>query len=124
MPGPFAGLSVWAGLFASASAQALLVFAPLSVWRDGTGPLRAIRSAVREGASRFWPVVLLLLTVMLVHRPIEYLIAQPDRVVMKFRPELIFYVLIGGIVVEVITSFFLFAATTGLAASRREDPFI
>jgi hypothetical protein len=112
-----------AGLVAGACAQALLVYAPVCVWRDGVGPVAALRRGFHEGRTRFFPTVLLVLTVMLAHRPIEYMLSQPRNVVLKFRPELVFYLLVAGIILEVITSFVLFASTTGLAVSRREDPF-
>jgi len=51
------------------------------------------------------------------------LLAQPDRVVLKFKPELVLYLLAGGVAVELITSYLLFAATTALVLSRREDAF-
>jgi len=112
-----------AGLVASAAAQALLVYAPVCLWRNGGGPLSALGAAVAEGRRRFMPTLLLVLTVVLVHRPIAYLLEQPDRVALKFRPELVFQLLAVGIVLEVVTSFLLFASTAGIAISRREDPF-
>jgi len=121
--GPAQGALAMAGLLASACAQALLVYAPVCVWRSGLGPIAALGAAVREGRRRFLPTVLLVLTVVLAHRPIEYMLSQPDRLVLKFRPELVFYLLAAGIVLEVVTSFILFAATAGLAISSREDPF-
>lgn len=119
----FAGPLEMAGLVAGACAQALLVYAPVCVWRDGAGPVGALRAGVREGITRFYPTVLLVLTVTLAHRPIEYMLSQPRNVVLKFQPELVFYLLAAGIILEVLTSFLLFASTTGLAVSRREDPF-
>ena len=83
----------------------------------------ALRAGAREGIARFFPTLLVVLTVTLAHRPIEYMLSQPNNVVLKFKPELVFYLLAAGIVLEVLTSFLLFASTTGLALSRREDPF-
>jgi hypothetical protein len=112
-----------AGLVAAAAAQAILVYAPVCLWRKGGGPLGALRSAFSEGRRRFLPTFLLVLTVVLAHRPIEYMLERPDRLALKFRPELVFQLIAAGVVLEVVTSFFLFAATAGLAISRREDPF-
>ena len=97
--------------------------AAIEVLEENYGRLAALGAAVREGRQRFLPTLLLVLSVVLAHRPVEYMLSQPDRVVLKFRPELVFYLLVAGIVLEVVTSFVLFASTTGLAISSREDPF-
>jgi hypothetical protein len=124
-----AGLNnVWAGrllgftgLLVSLVAQVLLVYSLLVVRREGCGPVRAIRRSVSIGLSRFWPTLFVVFTIYLVHRPIDALLMYPDKVVLKFRPELVFFLLLGGVILELVTSFVLFASTTALALSRRDE---
>jgi len=118
-----AGLFTLAGALGSVAIQALLVYALLFIRTAGSGPLGALRRSAACGRSRFAVTVLILLTVVLAHLPIDSLLGQPDKVVLKFKPELVLYLLAAGVVVELITSYVLFAATTSLVLSRREDPF-
>lgn len=114
----------FAGLVAGLVCQVLLVYSLLILRREGCGPLRAIRRSVQVGKSRFWPTLLIVFSVYLVHRPVDGLLSYPDKVVLKFRPELVFFLLLGGIVLELVTTFVLFASTTALAISKREDSFV
>jgi hypothetical protein len=123
--------NVWAGralgfvgLVAGLVCQVLLVYSLLILRREGCGPLRAIRRSVQVGISKFWPTLLIVFSVYLVHRPFDGLLSYPDKVVLKFRPELVFFLLLGGIVLELVTTFMLFASTTALAISKREDSFV
>lgn len=114
------GLLTLAGLVATAALQALLVYAPLFVRTHGAGPFSALRRSVGLGRRRFAPTAMIVLTVILVHQPIDFLLRQPDRVVVKFQPELVIYLLLAGVVLELLTAFLLFSSTAGLALSRRE----
>ena len=111
------------GLLVGLVAQVLLVYSMLVVRREGGGPVRAIRRSISIGLSRFWSTLFVVFTVYLAHWPIDALLAHPDKVVLKFRPELVFFLLLGGIVLELVTSFLLLASTTALALSRRDGEF-
>jgi len=120
--------NVWAGrllgffgLLVGLTAQVLLVYSLLVVRREGCGPVRAIRKSVSIGLSRFWPTLFVVFSIYLVHRPIDALIQYPDKVVLKFRPELVFFLLLAGVILELVTSFVLFASTTALSLSRRDE---
>lgn len=108
------------GLALSMAAQALLVYALVYIRTRTRNPFAAIRHSVALGRSRFFVTALLIATVMIVHAPLNYVIAHADGLAIKFRPELVLYVLIVGVVVELVTNLMLFAATTSVALSRRE----
>jgi hypothetical protein len=120
---PIARLVNLAGALGSVAVQALMVYALLFIRTAGSGPVDALRRSAACARPRFAVTALLLLTVVLAHLPIDSLLAQPDKVVLKFKPELVLYLLAAGVVVELITSYILFAATTSLVLSRREDAF-
>jgi hypothetical protein len=111
----------FSGLLAGLTAQVLLVYSLLAIRREGCGPLRAIRRSVSVGLSRFLPTLFVVFSIYLVHRPIDALLQYPDKVVLKFRPELVFFLLLAGIILELVTSFVLFATTTALSLSRRDE---
>ena len=120
--------NVWAGrllgfsgLLVGLTAQVLLVYSLLVVRREGCGPFRAIRKSVSIGLRRFWPTLFVVFSIYLVHRPIDALIQYQDKVVLKFRPELVFFLLLAGVILELVTSFVLFASTTALSLSRRDE---
>jgi len=109
------------GVAAVVCAQAFLVYAPFHVVAHAENPIAAIAKSVRFGRRRFGLTVLVLATVVLIHWPIDALLRYPDKVVLKFHPELVFFLLAAGIVVELFTSYFLFASTTSLATGGRKE---
>jgi len=117
------GLITLAGILASLGLQSLLIYAPMFVRTESRGARGALRRSIKYARTRFTQTAMVLLTVVLIHQPIDYLLRQPDKVVLKFRPELVIYLLIAGIVIELATTYLLFSATTGMALSRREDSF-
>jgi hypothetical protein len=117
MPGKAIGM---VGQLLGFGAQAFLIYSLVSLRRGSAGPLRAVRDGIATGRRRFWPTMWVVVTVFLVHWPINALLAHPDKVVLKFSPELVFYLMMAGVVLELITNYFIFSATTALAISRRE----
>lgn len=111
------------GLVVSVALQSLLVYAPMFVRTESRGAFAALGRSIRFAGRRMVQTAMILLTAVLAHQPIDYLLRQPDKVALKFRPELIIYLLVAGIVVELFTTYLLFSATTGMALSRREDNF-
>jgi len=109
------------GVAAIVCAQALLVYAPFHVVAHAENAVAAIVHSIRSGRRRFGVTVLILATVVIIHWPIDALLRHPDKVVLKFRPELVFFLLAAGIVVEMFTSYFLFASTTSLATGGRKE---
>jgi hypothetical protein len=99
----------------TACAQALLVYAPVVLRMRGGGPLSAIRSSARYAHRNFLATALLIGTVLLVHLPIDAMIANADVIAARFRPEVVFQLMMGSVVLEVITALFLFAGVAALA---------
>jgi hypothetical protein len=98
--------------------QALLVYSLAMLRRVGPHPIAAIAASARFALKHFYLTALIVLTVLLVHLPIDFLLGQPDKIVLKFRPELVFALLLVGILVEIATSFFMYSTTTMLATKK------
>lgn len=120
--------NVWGSRLLSASGviigmvfQVLLVYSLLFLRTGGRRAFGAIKQSVVYAGERFWLTFLLVLTVYLVHRPIDYLLNRPDNVVLKFDPEMVFFLLLSGIVLELVTSYMLFSCTASVVLSKRED---
>lgn len=99
----------------TACAQALLVYAPVALRLRGGNPLSAIRTSARYALRNFGATALLVLTVLLIHLPLDGLLGRADIVAARFHPEAVFQLMLGSIVLEVITAFVLFAGVVGLA---------
>jgi hypothetical protein len=99
----------------TACVQALLLYAPVVLRLRGGGPLAAIRTGARYALRHFAATVLLVGTVLFVHAPLDALLANADRVALRFHPEAVFYVMLLSIALEVLTAFILFAGLVGLA---------
>ena len=52
---------------------------------------------------------------MLAHVPLDALIAKSGDIVARFRPEVVFQLLIASVLLEVVTALVLFAGTVSLA---------
>lgn len=99
----------------TASAQALLLYAPIVLRLQGGGPLGAVRNSIRYALRHFGATAMLVATVLLVHIPLDTLIANSESIVARFRPEAVFQLLIASAVLEAATAFVLFAGAVALA---------
>jgi hypothetical protein len=99
----------------TAAVQAFLVYAPVALRLRGGGPLAAIRGSARYAMQHFGATAMLVATVLLVHLPLDGLIANADVIAARFHPEAVFQLMVGSVVLEMITAFVLFAGTVGLA---------
>jgi len=113
--GPAARVVTFAGLAAVACVQALLIYAPVVLRLRGGSALAAIRSSAQYASRRFVATALVILTILLIHAPVDFLLSQSDRVALRFHPEMLFYLLAGGAVLEMFTAYLLFASIAGLA---------
>ncbi|HXV14282.1 MAG TPA: hypothetical protein VEC56_08745, partial [Candidatus Krumholzibacteria bacterium] len=114
-PGMITRGATLAVIAVTAGVQALLVFAPVALRLRGGGPFAAIRSSARYALRRFGATAMLVATVLLVHLPLDGLIANTDVIAARFHPEAVFQLMLASVVLEVITAFVLFAGTVGLA---------
>ena len=101
--------------------QALTVYSLYFLVTRTGNPITAISESVRFGRSHLGMTSALVVTVFLIHLPVDYLTQRADRVVLKFNPELVFVLLAVGIVFEIATSYFLFASTTSAAAGVKRE---
>ncbi len=108
-------LATLAVIAVTACAQALLVYAPAIVRLRGVGALPAIRSSVRYAQRNFISTALVIGTVLLAHVPLDGLIANADALAARFRPEIVFHLMIGSIVLEIVTAYVLFAGVVAIA---------
>jgi len=99
----------------TACAQALLIYAPAILRLRGGNAMGAIRGSVHYGRRMFIPTALVITTVLLVHLPADALIASADVLAARFRPEMVFHLMVGSVVLEVVTAFLLFAGVVALA---------
>jgi hypothetical protein len=63
---------------------------------------------------------LLVLTVLVIHLPVDFLLQRSDKLVLKFDPSIVVMLLMAGIVVEIVTNYFLFASTTFVVVEGRK----
>jgi hypothetical protein len=101
--------------------QVFMVYSLYFVITRTANPLGAIASSIRMGRRRLVVTALIIVTVVLIHLPLDALTQRADKVVLKFNPELVFVILAIGIAVEIFTNYFLFAATTSLATGGRGE---
>jgi hypothetical protein len=104
-----------AGIALIASVQALMLYAPIVLRIRGGGAVSALRASARYARHNFAATAMLVTTVLVVHTPLDALIANADSIATQFRPEAVFQLMIGSIVLEVMTAFLLFAGAVGLA---------
>jgi hypothetical protein len=126
--GSAAVANVWASRMAWIGGVAIvLAFQVLTIYSlyflvtQTVNPLAAIAASVRFGRSHVLLTSSLVLTVFLIHLPVDYLAQRADRVVHKFNPELVFVLLAVGVVLEIVTNYFLFASTTSVAADVKGE---
>ena len=110
-----------AGVVAIVVVQSLIVYSVYFLVVRTANPLEALAASVGFGRRHLGLTSFVVSTVFLIHLPIDYLVQRADKVVQKFDPELVFVLLAAGIVVEIATSYFLFAATTSVVAGGRPE---
>jgi hypothetical protein len=110
-----------AGVAVVVVVQSLIVYSVYFLVVRTANPVKAVSASVSFGRRHLGLTSLIVFTVFLIHLPIDYLAQRADRVVLKFDPGLVFVLLAVGIVVEIATSYFLFAATTSVAAGGRPE---
>lgn len=109
-----------AGLAAQILVQAFLIYSLYFLVTLTSSPLEAVSQSIRLGRRRLVLTAMLVLTVVFIHFPVDFLLQRADKVVLKFDPELVTALLTAGIVVEIITNYFLFASTTYVAAGFKK----
>jgi hypothetical protein len=114
-PGLPTRAAVVASVALTACAQTFLVYTPVVLRLRGGGALPAVRSSVRYAARNFAPTLLVVVTVLAIHAPVDFLLARSDGIASRFQPELVFHLLLASALLEMFTAYFLFAATTALA---------
>jgi hypothetical protein len=102
----------------TAAAQTLLVYAPVALRLHGAGAWNALKAGARHARRNFLATGLLVVTVLIIHLPLDFLLARADRVAARFHPETILYLMMGSVGLEMITAYILFASVTELALSR------
>jgi hypothetical protein len=114
-PGPASRIALMVAILLVASAQAFLVYAPVVLRLRKVGAFGALRASARYTWRHFGATALVLATVLAAHTPLDALIGTSHRVALAFRPELVYYLMLGSIALEVITAYVLFASVVGLA---------
>lgn len=110
-----------AGVAVVVVVQALIVYSVYFLVVRTANPFEAVSESVSFGRRHLGITSLIVFTVFVIHLPIDYLAQRANQVVLKFDPQLVFVLLAAGIVVEIVTSYFLFAATTSVATGGRPE---
>lgn len=105
--------------FIGFGARAVLVYALLFVRLYQDDLVRALKESIGFSVKRLFLTVLILLTILIIHAPLNYLTAHSHAVALTFTPERILYLLELGIVAEIFTGYFMFSATTYLAVGGK-----
>jgi hypothetical protein len=102
----------------TATLQTFLVYAPVALRLRGGNAWDALRSGARYARRNFFATVLLIVTVLIVHLPLDFLLARADRVAARFSPETVLQLMAGSVALEMATAFILFVGVTELALGR------
>jgi hypothetical protein len=102
------------------AAEIFLIYSLLFMKLYQDTPLSAIRRSMQFAKKRLVLTVMIFITVSIIHKPFEYAASHSDVIALKFKPELLFYVLLGGIIIEIFTNYFIFVSTTYLAVGRKQ----
>lgn len=120
VPNPVATKIFWAvGVILTLVFQALLVYSLVFLRSSGQRAAGAIKQSVTFASNRFWLTLLIVLTIFLLHQPVDFLLNRPDKVVLRFNPEMVFFLLMVGVGLELITTYFLFSSTASIALSKK-----
>ena len=102
----------------TACVQALLIYAPVALRLRGGSAWSALKASTTYARRRFVATALVIVTVFLVHAPVDFLLTRADRIAARFQPEAILYLLLASAVLEMVTAYLMFAATTELALRK------
>lgn|GEM_PF-5342836 len=100
--------------------QALFVYSPVAIALSAQSATGALRQSLRWFSTYPGPTLILLAVVALINLPGTLLLEHADRIVLKFSPELVIYIMLAGVVVEAISAFVLFTSIAGLAVGRKQ----
>jgi hypothetical protein len=101
-----------------ATLQTFLVYAPVALRLRGGNAWGALRTSARYARRNFLATALLIVTVLLVHMPVDFLLARADRVAARFSPETVLELMLVSVLLEMFTAYILFAGVTELALPR------
>lgn len=110
---------LWAGaLGAGFLARVYLAYCPYFLRSAKGGAVGAIRESIRCARRNFGVTLLIVMTAFVPEKVLEYLASDAGAFVNNLRPEWVPALLFFKIVIEVLTSFFLFGAATSIALGR------
>jgi hypothetical protein len=98
--------------------QTFLIYAPVVLRLRGGRAWSAVCAGASHAKRHFLATALLLLTVLIVHLPVDFLLSRADRIAARFHPEAILHLMLGSVALEMLTAYVLFAGITELALSR------
>jgi hypothetical protein len=101
-----------------ATLQSFLIYAPVALRLRGGSAWSALRASARYARRNFLSTALLIVTVLLVHMPLDFLIGRADRVAARFSPETVLQLMLGSVALEMFTAYILFVGITELALPR------
>ncbi|UCD94709.1 MAG: hypothetical protein JSU69_01265 [Candidatus Zixiibacteriota bacterium] len=99
---------------------AVFVYAVPAIIVRGEGIVRALKTSVSYFAGHPFFTFLLVLIPFLFTLPTTYLSAKAGIVVTKFSPELMFYILLGAIIVDMVINFVLTGAVVKFLVEDKE----
>lgn len=108
------------GVAVVVAVQALLIYSVFFLVTRTSNPLEAVGLSARHGLKHPGLTVMIVLTVLLIHLPVDFLSSRADKIALKFDPQLVAVLLSVGIVFEILTNFFLFASTTAAVTGGRK----
>ena len=108
------------GVAVVVAVQALLIYSVFFLVTRTSNPLEAVGLSARYGLKHRGLTVMIVLTVLLIHLPVDFLSSRADKIALKFDPQLVAVLLSVGIVFEILTNFFLFASTTAAVTGGRK----
>ncbi len=101
--------------------ETFLIFTSPWIVLGGRGPFAAIGRSVRTAGRRFLPTFGVVLLMVLLNYPLDYLSQRSDLFYGKFNPELLAWVLVLEIAAAAILGFLLTGAVTRLFLWDREE---
>ena len=101
--------------------EGLVVYAMAWVVIEGRNALSSLAASVRMFWTMGWTTFVVVLVPVLLLYPLEYLTERGDLFLFQFRPELLAWLLVARILLELVFSFLLVGAVTRLFLWRREE---
>jgi hypothetical protein len=117
-PGMLVRAIVLLSVLVVATLQTFLVYAPVALRLKGGNAWGALKTSARYARRNFLATALLIVTVLLVQLPLDFLLARADRVAARFSPETVLQIMLASVTLEMITAYILFAGITELALPR------